>query len=80
MKHFTKAERDSATVSFVLNYKPKGMKDVITSPITVKLNDLSNKEFNVIESIISGDKSYKSRKLIMKLNKETNGKRNKGKN
>lgn len=72
MKQWTKAEKDSATLSFVLNYKPVGMKEVICPPITIRVKDLSDEQYKTIMNIIGGKKAYKSRKLVMKLNKETN--------
>lgn len=74
MKHWTKSERASATISFVLNYKPERMKEVVTAPITVKISALTDNEFKVILSLFESDRSYKSRKLTTQLNKETNGK------
>lgn len=73
MKLFNKAERESATLSIVLNYKIKGMKEMVTHPLTVRVSELTNKEFNTILSILE-DKAYKSRKMTMSLNKQTNGK------
>lgn len=74
MIQFNATEKKNATISFVINYKRAGMKEMVTHPISIRVVDLSDKESKMIMGILKNPKSYKSRKLIAKLNKETNGK------
>jgi hypothetical protein len=74
MKHWTEADKKSAKLTFALNYMPKGFKEVVTDVMTIKLVDLSDKEYKALLAIIDKH-SYRSRKMSVKLNKETNGKK-----
>lgn len=73
MKQWNKKELASTRLVLVFNYKPSGMKEVVTAPTAIKMSDLTTHELNMVQHLLTKH-GYASRKLSVTTKQINNGK------